>query len=150
MLTPHDLLRPNEAHVAAKVLDGEAIIINLSNGTYYSMDKVGGLIWEMIERRQGLEAIVAAITARYEVFPEQAQTDVQRLAGELMQENLVIVSDMPPSPGERQESVAEQRLPYEPPKLNIYRDMSDLLALDPPMPSLEEIPWKESSEEPSR
>ena len=150
MLTPHDLLRPNEADVAAKVLEGEAIIINLSNGTYYSMDKVGGLIWEMMERGQDLEATVAAITARYEVSPEQAQADVQRLVGELMQENLVIISDKPPAPGERQESVAEQRLPYEPPKLNIYRDMSDLLALDPPMPSLEEIPWKESSEEPSR
>ena len=150
MLTPHDLLRPNEAQVAAKVLDGEAIIINLSNGTYYSMDKVGGLIWEMIERRQGLETTVAAITARYEVSPEQAQADVQRLAGELIQEDLVIVSDEPASPAERQESVAGRRLPYEPPRLNIYRDMSDLLALDPPMPSLEEIPWKESSEEPSR
>ena len=32
MLTPHDLLRPNEADVAAKVLEGEAIIINLSPG----------------------------------------------------------------------------------------------------------------------
>ena len=150
MLTPHDVLSTNEAQVAAKVLDGEAIIINLSNGTYYSMDKVGGLIWEMIERRQGLEATVAAITARYEVSPEQAQADVQRLAGELMQENLVFVSDKPASPGERQESAAGRRLPYESPMLNVYRDMSDLLALDPPMPSLEEIPWKESSEEPSR
>jgi len=150
MMTPHDLLRPNEAEVAAKVLEGEAIIINLSNGTYYSMDKVGGLVWEMIEHGQDLEATVAAITTRYEVSPEQAQADVQRLAGELMQENLVIMSDKPPVPGERQESVDGQRLPYEPPKLNIYRDMSDLLALDPPMPSLDEIPWKESSEEPSR
>jgi hypothetical protein len=150
MLTPQDRLVPNEAHVAAKVLDGEAIIINLSNGTYYSMDKVGGLIWEMIERGQGLEATVAAITVRYEVSPELAQADIQRLAGDLMRENLVIVSDKPASPAGRQERVGGQRLPYEPPKLNIYRDMSDLLALDPPMPSLEEIPWKESSEEPSR
>jgi hypothetical protein len=150
MLTPHKLLRPNEAHVAAKVLDGEAIIINLSNGTYYSTDKVGGLIWEMIELGHGLEATVAAITARYEVSQEQAQADVQRLAGELIQEGLVIVSDKPASPAERQERVDGQRLPYEPPSLNIYRDMSDLLALDPPMPMLDEIPWKESSEEPSR
>ena len=150
MLTPQDWLVPNEAHVAAKVLDGEAIIINLSNGTYYSMDKVGGLIWEMIERGQGLEATVAAITARYEVSPEQAVADLERLVGELIQESLVIVSDQPPSAAERQERVSGQRFPYEPPKLNIYRDMGDLLALDPPMPSLDEIPWKESSEEPSR
>ncbi len=150
MLTPLERLRPNEAEVAAKVLDGEAIIINLSNGTYYSMDKVGGLIWEMIELRQSLDETIAAITARYEVSPERAQADVRRLAGELIQENLVIVSDETTSPAERQDEVMGQRLPYEPPMLNIYRDMGDLLALDPPMPSLEDIPWKESSEGPSK
>ena len=150
MLTPQDRLSPNEAEVAAKVLDGEAFIINLSNGTYYSMDKVGGLIWEMIVARRTLADIAEAIVSRYEVSPEPAQADVERLAGDLMRENLVIVSDKPAAPAERQESVAGQRLPYEPPKLNIYRDMSDLLALDPPMPSLEEIPWKDSSQESTR
>jgi len=150
MLTPQVRLCPNEAEVAAKVLDGEAIIINLSNGTYYSMDKVGGLIWEMIVAGRTPADIAEAIASRYEVSPELAQADIQRLAGDLMREHLVIVSDKPASPAERQERVGGQRLPYEPPKLNIYRDMSDLLALDPPMPSLEEIPWKESSEEPSK
>lgn len=150
MLTPQDRLSPNEAEVAAKVLDGEAIIINLSNGTYYSMDKVGGLIWEMIVAGRTLVDIAEAIALRYEVSPEQAHTDARRLAGDLMRENLVIALDKPAAPVERQESIAGQRLPYEPPTLNIYRDMSDLLALDPPMPSLDEIPWKDSSEESTR
>jgi hypothetical protein len=146
MLTPQDRLSPNEAEVAAKVLDGEAIMINLSNGMYYSMDKAGGLIWEMIAAGHTLAEIADAILSRYDVSPEQAEADVQRLAGELIQENLVTVSDKPPSPAERQERGAGHRLPYEPPKLNIYRDMGDLLALDPPMPGLEEIPWKEPAE----
>lgn len=151
MITPQNRLRPNGAEVAAKVLDGEAIMINLSNGMYYSMDKAGGLIWEMIAEGHTLAEVTQAIASHYEVSPEQASADVQRIARELIQENLVIVSDASPSPGERQERVVgQQRLPYEPPKLNIYRDMGDLLALDPPMPSLEEIPWKESSEEPSK
>lgn len=146
MLSPQNRLRPNETEVAAKVLDGEAIIINLSNGMYYSMDRVGGLIWEMIEGRHSLEETITAITARYNVSPEQAQADVQRLAEELIQEKLVIVSDQKPSAGQTEEIRSQQSLPYESPTLNIYRDMGDLLALDPPMPSLEEIPWKEPAE----
>ena len=63
MFTLQNRLRPNEAEVAAKVLDGEAIIINLSNGIYYSMDKVGGLIWEMIERGRSLQEIVESIAS---------------------------------------------------------------------------------------
>ena len=45
MLSLQSCLRPNEEEVAAKVMDGEAILINLSSGIYYSMDKVGGVLW---------------------------------------------------------------------------------------------------------
>ena len=150
MLSLQSRLRPNEAEVAAKVLDGEAIIINLSNGMYYSMDRVGGLIWEMIEGQSTLEETVAEIIARYDVSPQQAQADVQRVADELVQEKLVIVSDQASSARRTREIQGQPRLPYESPRLNIYRDMGDLLALDPPMPSLEEIPWKESGQESAR
>jgi len=146
MLTLQNRLRPNEAEVAAKVLDGEAIIINLSNGMYYSMDKVGGLLWEMIEGGHSLQEIIGAIVSRYDVSDKQAQADVERLAGELKQENLVILSDLAPAPWGNEKTQPQERKPYEPPRLNIYRDMGDLLALDPPMPTLQEIPWKEPTE----
>lgn len=141
MLSLQARFRPNEKEVAAKVLDGEAIIINLSNGIYYSMDKVGGVLWAMVEAGHSLEETVEEIVARYDVSPEQARADIDRLAAELIQENLVLASDHAPPPREHPEP--RQKLPYESPRLNIYRDMGDLLALDPPMPGLEEIPWKE-------
>jgi len=143
MLSLQARFRPNEKEVAAKVLDGEAIIINLSNGIYYSMDKVGGLLWAMIEAGHSLEETVEEIVARYDVSSEQARADIERLAADLIQENLVLASDHVPPPGETQGPGSRQKLAYEPPQLNIYRDMGDLLALDPPMPGLEEIPWKE-------
>jgi hypothetical protein len=42
---------------------------------------------------------------------------------------------------------ADTKEPYEQPQLNIYRDMGDLLALDPPTPRLEATAWKEPGEE---
>jgi len=144
MLSLQARFRPNEKEVAAKVLDGEAIIINLSNGIYYSMDKVGGVLWAMLTEGHSLEEILAAIVARYDVSPEQARADIERLAAELLQENVVLTSDHAPPPREHPEP--RQKLAYESPHLNIYRDMGDLLALDPPMPGLEEIPWKEPAE----
>ncbi len=54
MLTLNDRLRPREEEVASKVIDGEAIIINLANGVYYSMDKVGALVWECTPGRTQL------------------------------------------------------------------------------------------------
>ena len=134
MLAMRTRLRPNEGQVAARVMDGEAIMINLSSGMYYSIDGVGGLIWEMIEGRHSLEEIAAAVVARHDVLRDQAQADVQRLVEELMEENLVQVSDDQAPSGASQREASEERLNYEPPQLVTYRDMGDLLALDPPTP----------------
>lgn len=147
---PVDRLRPNEGEVAAKVFDGEAILINLSTGAYYSMAGVGGLVWELIEQGHGLDEIAAAVTARYEVPTDVVRADVERLAGELVREKLVILAPTA-APGVAVTGApGGPRLPYVAPVLNIYRDMGDLLALDPPMPALDEIPWKEPPERSSR
>ena len=52
MIDPHKRLIPNKKEVAVKIMDGEAIFINLSSGVYYSMDSIGAIIWEMIENGQ--------------------------------------------------------------------------------------------------
>ena len=147
MLTLHTSLRLNDEEVAARVLDGEAIMINLSNGNYYSMDKVGGFLWELVEQERTLEHMVAAILTHYDVSRGQAQADVERLAAEMVRENLVNVSGDEAPLRENQPEESQHKLPYEPPILNAYRDMADLLALDPPMPGFGEIAWKEPDEE---
>jgi hypothetical protein len=142
MLTLQSRLRPNRQEVAAKVMDGEAIMINLSNGTYYSMDGVGGAIWEVIEGEHSLEEVVGAIVSQYDVEREVALADVESLVKQLVEENLVALSEDGPR-SENQPRDVQQRLPYESPSLNIYRDMADLLALDPPMPGFQEPAWRD-------
>jgi hypothetical protein len=39
-----------------------------------------------------------------------------------------------------------EKVPYEISKLNTYRDMKDLLTLDPPVPGLGDTLWKDSDE----
>jgi len=150
MLNLHDCLLPNGKEVAAKVTDGEAILINLSNGVYYSMDKVGGFVWELIEGGCSIEQMIVAITVRYDVSREQAQADVERLTAELREGDLVAVQTNGLTPPENHQQQVQSRLPYEAPKLNIYRDMGNLLALDPPMPGLAEMNWKEPDDDSSR
>ena len=140
MLTLQSRLSPNKDEVAAKVMVGEAIMINLSNGTYYSMDGVGGAIWELIEREHSLQEMAAVLVARYDVETDGAQADVERLAAQLVEENLVLPYEGEPAQKEPPPEL-ENNLPYESPSLNIYRDMADLLALDPPMPGFQEPVW---------
>lgn len=141
MLTLDKLLIPNKAKVAAKVMDGEAIFIDLSNGTYYSTDGVGGFVWSLIEQEYDLDAIIAEVIAHYHVSSEQAMKDVERLAAKLIEEQLVKVVDKHKPVSKSTDRPAKKSI-YKTPELNTYRDMEDLLALDPPMPDLTDIPWE--------
>ena len=146
MLNLHHCFRPRDEEIASKVIDGEAIIINLANGVYYSMEKVGALVWERLQAGYILGDVIGAVTDAYDVSPEQAESNVVELVEELLQETLVVPSENGASRGAEMIARQEDKLPYELPKLNIYRDMGDLLALDPPVPGLGDTPWKEPEE----
>jgi hypothetical protein len=150
MLPPHTRFRVNDTEVASEVFDGEAIILNLATGAYYSIDKTGGLVWTLIAGGHSLEEAIAAVMARYDVSEERARADVERVAADLVREDLVRVADGHPDAGPLPERATGERLPYTTPALNVYRDMGAMLALDPPMPRLDEIPWKESGDHPAR
>ena len=138
--------------VAAKVIDGEAIIINLANGIYYSMDNTGALIWEMIENGYNLTEMVDAISSRCGVDPGQVAADVQRLTEQLLEESLLVKSINESQYAANVSVGLDQGLTYKTPQLNIYRDMGDLLALDPPVPGLGDTPWidPDSTDEPDK
>lgn len=137
--------RVNTEEVAAKVIDGEAIIINLTTGVYYSMDGVGGRVWSLLESHHGLDAVAEAIRAEYEVDPETCRADVLGLAAQLFEEGLMLASEEEPS-GSTAGVDVDAKVGYKAPELSIYRDMGDLLALDPPVPGLEPIPWEDPGE----
>lgn len=137
MLTDETRMIPKSSQVAAKVIDGEAIIMNLANGLYYSMDHVGAAIWQRMEGGMALGAIVADVSRRYGAAEDAVRRDVHDLAAELLAEELVDVADgpvTPPWPADEPPGDGVQA--YASPVLNRYDDMADLLALDPPMPGL--------------
>ncbi len=135
--------KPNDAEVASKVMDGEAILINLSNGTYYSMDKTASVIWSMISLRYDFDEIMNKVCEIYNMQSNDIKNDIEALFENLINEEIIVPSTDAKRTGDFNE--APENRDYEKPKLNIYNDMKDLLALDPPMPRLEDVPWKSSS-----
>jgi hypothetical protein len=124
--------------VAAKVIDGELIIIRLSDGTYYSMDNVGAHVWELLEGQTDLRTIAETIADRYRAPVEQVARDLERLVQDLLDEALIVpVDGERGTPAER--PAAGPALAYQAPRLNVYRDMGNLLALDPPTPGIDDL-----------
>ena len=132
----------NAGEIAAEVIGGEAVILNLSTGVYYSLDGAGGLAFALLSRGHPPARVGARLAADYEGVSEaEATADVERLAAELTAESVLVDAG---------DSVAaeleEHELPpageYLAPELQTFTDMGDLLALDPPMPGLKDVPWR--------
>lgn len=134
--------RINAPAVAAELIDGEAVIMNLTTGSYFSARGTGAMIWEWVE--QGIpEASIAAALSGASDGADAADVaqEVERFLGELLTHALVreipLIGPIPPpdavttTPGS----------PFVPPTLDVFNDMQDLLLLDPIHDVQEEAGW---------
>ena len=83
-----------------------------------------------------MSEIVAALVAAYEVSVPDAAADVDRLLSELLREDLIVplaAEHVPASPHAGTSEPLNARQPYQPPVLDIFSDLSPLLANDPPV-----------------
>lgn len=135
-----------EPHVAAKVLDGEAILINLANGMYYSLAETGALMWSLLQGGFSLGETIDRVAREYGAERSVVEADVRRLAAELVEEGVLERCN-----GDRPRvSMDRLQLPeggeYRAPELKRYDDMAEMFALDPPLPELPEMDPRDTAE----
>ena len=139
MPAPSTQFAPDRSRVAAETVDDEAIVVDLTTGVYYTMDAVAALIWSMLEHHQSVEQIVEAIGGQYIVSADVAGADVERVLDTLLEHQLIVPAAGAALPLPHQNGGG--RLPYVSPGVHTYGDLSDLLAMDLPVPALP--PWRE-------
>lgn len=57
-------------------LAGEAVILHLQPGVYYTLSPVGARIWSLIQKPETVEAILETILAEYDVEPTRCESDL--------------------------------------------------------------------------
>lgn len=70
-------------------LDGQFMLMNIENGSYYEMTGIGGVIWHMLETPRSEADIVEAIIDRYQVGREQCAHDVRAFLDKLVATHVV-------------------------------------------------------------
>lgn len=127
--------RVNSPNVIHEIIDGEAVLVNLENGSYYSIDSVGAVVWDYVEKGLSSNQIVEAIAAQYEGEQADITVGIQQLFDQLQAEQLVVAGGVASANGHApavSEAVNGQaKPPFEAPVLHKYTDMEDLLLLDP-------------------
>jgi len=140
--------RVNSPNVIHEIIDGEAVLVNLDSGSYYSIDSVGAVVWDYVEKGLSRHQIVEAIASQYD--GEQADIDqgVQQLFIQLQEEQLIVPTETPSSnrhaPVTTPASTGQNKPQFETPILHKYTDMEDLLLLDP-IHDVDESGWPNSN-----
>ncbi len=74
-------------------ISGEAVILNLNSGVYFSLNRVGARIWELIQKPRSVHEIQDAILKEFNVEPERCERDVIRLLEQLDTKGLIELRD---------------------------------------------------------
>jgi hypothetical protein len=77
------------ADVIERQLEGEAVLLDLKTGIYYSLDPVGSRVWELVDGSKSLDSIARLITGEYDIGHGQALEDMRELMADLLDEGLV-------------------------------------------------------------
>lgn len=89
-LAPNSIIKAADELVVAD-LAGEAVILNMRNGVYYSLDNVGALVWSLLQQPATIASLCAAVVRQYDVAPAQCEQDLYQLIAQLAAEQLIEV-----------------------------------------------------------
>lgn len=76
-------------------LDGEEVILNLKDGTYYGLNEVGARIWALLQEATTLLQVRDQIVEEFDVEAEQCEQDLVTLVQELEDAGLVTIQSNP-------------------------------------------------------
>jgi hypothetical protein len=126
----HQTYRVMQPEVVADIIDGEAVIMNLKTGQYFSCEDTGGECWDALAAGYSVAQVVDQLASEYTADREAIESAVEEFVADLVSHMLIAPSNALP-PLFVAKAPPPSRAPFHPPVLNVYSDMQDLLTLDP-------------------
>jgi len=115
-----------EVSVVTEVIDGEAIIVDMRNGCYFSTDGLGARLWQAALAGASQDAIINAVAKAYPTIVDAAEA-ARAFLDNLTEHDLLAPVDAPPAEVAFELGGGD----YAAPSLERHSDMQDLIMLDP-------------------
>jgi hypothetical protein len=93
MIDPAATVRQHE-RIAARVVDGKALVVVLDDKQLHRLNGVGTRVWELCDGRS-VQAIADVLAEEFEVEPERALSDVRAFVQELSGLGALVVEGAP-------------------------------------------------------
>lgn len=87
-LSEHTVVRQNPEPVAVDV-DRTVVMMSIQREMYYSLDGVGGRIWELLREPRSIGDLCRQLLSEFDVDPAVCRTDVEEFLAHLLEEGLV-------------------------------------------------------------
>ncbi len=75
--------------VLFRELAGEAVLLDLKSQRYFGLDEVGTRIWQLLEERGEIEAVLRAMVAEFDVAEEELRQDLDAFLHQLTDAGLI-------------------------------------------------------------
>ncbi len=76
-------------NIAHRLIDNEAVILNLETGVYYSLDAAGADIWELLCNNKSIGQVIEYLKETYDATEERLKKDTLKLLENLEKEQLI-------------------------------------------------------------
>lgn len=90
MLSPMPTQLRIPPHVACEVVDGEAVLLNLDTGIYFSLNASGTLAWQALRQDGDPEQALLAFRAAFPTAPAHVVQDFSMWLTQLEANGLVV------------------------------------------------------------
>jgi hypothetical protein len=132
--------------VVSETVDDEAIVVNLANGYYYSLDPIATLVWSAVQAGRSVAEMLADVRARYDCRAVDPESPLRAFLSALIAEGLIAADGSPAPSGSTDGAPAAgpstapvpvtagapaSATPFRAPAFQRFTDMHAFLLVDP-------------------
>jgi len=136
--------RTNEPRFVDETIDGEALVMDMVRGNYYSCAGASAVAWNALKAGLDVDEVVAHLVDAFAVSPEQAAADLEPFVRALVAEEM-LVEGAAGAPSAPPAVVGGPSGGYDGLRFERFTDLADLILLDP-VHDVSEAGWPHPAE----
>ena len=78
------------AQVIAQKASNDWVLLNMEDGNYFSLNDIGGRIWELCDGSRSVSQLAVALAAEYDASPEVLEKDIVEMLENLQKGKLIV------------------------------------------------------------
>jgi hypothetical protein len=76
--------------VIAQKAANDLVLLNMADGNYYSLNEIGGKVWELCDGNRSVSQVIAALAGEYDIPDQVLEADILELLEDFRRGKLIV------------------------------------------------------------